>query len=127
MNDRNLQPLQYTLKEAAQILGVSEKTLRREYVEGRILFRTLREGAASTLSTTKSVCGGGTRCRSRLRVRGRRREGRDLGSRVCVSCVGVWAILPPLGPEELVAFVIVAVLLLMTVVGFCMPTQEVDQ
>ncbi|SDT83719.1 helix-turn-helix domain-containing protein [Gordonia westfalica] len=44
MNDRNLQPLQYTLKEAAQILGVSEKTLRREYVEGRILFRTLREG-----------------------------------------------------------------------------------
>ncbi len=90
MNDRNLQPLQYTLKEAAQILGVSEKTLRREYVEGgRILFRTLREGgAASTLSTTKSVCGGGTRCRSRLRVRGRRREGRDLGSRVCVSCVG---------------------------------------
>ncbi|SDT83720.1 hypothetical protein [Gordonia westfalica] len=41
--------------------------------------------------------------------------------------LGVWAILPPLGPEELVAFVIVAVLLLMTVVGFCMPTQEVDQ
>lgn len=39
----------------------------------------------------------------------------------------VWSILPPLDPEELLAFVIVAVLLLMTVVGFCMPKQEVDQ
>lgn len=32
-------PLQYPLKEAAALLRVSEKTLRREYKAGRILFR----------------------------------------------------------------------------------------
>lgn len=43
MTDEDLRqvghPLQYPLKEAAALLRVSEKTLRREYKAGRILFR----------------------------------------------------------------------------------------
>ena len=43
MTDEDLRPaghpLQYPLKEAASLLRVSEKTLRREYKAGRIVFR----------------------------------------------------------------------------------------
>jgi len=42
MTDEDLRPgeaFQYPLKEAAEKLRVSEKTLRREYKAGRIVFR----------------------------------------------------------------------------------------